>query len=419
MKVLVIGGGGREHALVWKINQSPKVTKIFAAPGNGGTSQIATNINIKDSDIKGLLKFAKNKVIDLTVVGPEIPLTLGIVDEFEKNNLRIFGPNKEAAKIEGSKAWTKEFLQKYDIPCAKSKTFKDKNEALKYVKELRTPIVLKADGLAAGKGVLICKTEKEAESGLDQILMEKAFGEAGDKVVVEEFLEGTEVSVLAFTDGELLKLMVPACDYKRVFDNDRGLNTGGMGVYSPPKFYDQALEEKIIETILKPTLEALKKEKIDYRGVLYAGIILTKDSPKLLEYNCRFGDPETQVILPRLKTDIIDIFNSVIDQPLDQLKVDWGQDKCLGVVLASGGYPEKYETGFEIHGLDQVNDVTIFHAGTKIQGDKCLTNGGRVLCVTGKAESIEKARNKVYNNIEEIYFKDMHFRKDIGLREII
>lgn len=418
MKILVIGSGGREHALVWKIKQSPKVSEIFAVPGNGGTTEIATNVNIKDTNIEELVKFAHENKIDLTVVGPEVPLAMGIVDEFQKNNLRIFGPSKKAARIEGSKAWTKGFLQKYKIPCGSSETFNNRDEAFAYANNLGLPVVLKADGLAAGKGVLICKTKEDIEKGLDQILVDKAFGDAGNQIVIEEFLEGIEVSVLAFTDGVTLKLMVPTCDYKRALDNDEGLNTGGMGVYSPPMFYNQNLENKIVTKILAPTLEALKKEKVKYQGVLYAGIILTSEGPKLLEYNCRFGDPETQVVLPRLKTDLIDIFNAVIDEKLDKIDVEWDKNCCLGVVLASGGYPEKYKTGFEIKGLRKIEDTIIFHAGTKKRNGKIITNGGRVLCVTNVAESISKAREKTYNKIAKINFKNMHFRKDIGLREI-
>lgn len=424
MKILIVGSGGREHALTWKIKKSPKVEKIFVAPGNGGTAEIAENVDINETEIDKLADFALRNEIDLTVVGPEIPLCMEIVDEFEKRNLKIFGPKREAAKIEGSKAWTKELLQKYNIPCAKSKTFSDSTEAKKYLEEfakgqsLSKPIILKADGLAAGKGVLICKTKQEALISITQIMDEAAFGNAGDRLVIEEFLEGPGVSVLLFVDGGSFKVMVPACDYKRINDNDEGLNTGGMGVYSPPGFYNKELEDKITEQLIKPTLEALKKEGIEYKGVLYAGVILTSDCPKLLEYNCRFGDPETQVILPRLKSDIIDIFESVVGGKLDQQSIEWDDRTCVGVVLASGGYPENYEKGYEIDCLDDIKEAVVFHAGTKKEGDKLITNGGRVLCLSALGENIKEARDKVYSKIEKINFNGMHYRTDIGLREV-
>ncbi|MCL5093868.1 MAG: phosphoribosylamine--glycine ligase [Patescibacteria group bacterium] len=418
MKVLVVGSGGREHALIWKIKQFPKVEKIYAAPGNGGTAEIAENVLIKDTEIEKIVEFAKEKSIDLVVVGPEIPLNLGLADELEKVGIRAFGPKKNGARIEGSKAWSKYLFQKYNIPCAKSQTFEDGSKARDFLNNASFPIVLKADGLAAGKGVLICKTKEEAEKGIDQIMVNAVFGDAGKKLIIEEFLEGKEVSVLAFTDGKSLKLMVPACDYKRAYDNDEGLNTGGMGVYSPPKFYKQELENEIIENILKPTLDALRKEGVEYKGVLYAGLILTKEGPKILEYNCRFGDPETQVILPRLKTDMVEIFEAVLSNQLEKTVIEWDMRACVGVVLASGGYPQDYDTGFEIKGLKDVGEVIVFHAGTKLDDGKFLTNGGRVLCISALREDIVSAREKVYEEVGKISFENMHFRKDIGLREV-
>ena len=418
MKVLIVGSGGREHALVWKIKQSPRVEEIFVASGNGGTTEIAKNIDIKDDDVKGLVDFAVKNKIDLTIVGPEVPLTLGIVDEFETKKLRIFGPNKVAAKLEGSKAWAKELIQRHGIPCAKSETFANYSEALRHLDDISLPIVLKADGLASGKGVLICKTRKEAKDGIKKIMVEKEFGVSGDKLVVEEFLEGQEVSVLAFTDGKTICPMVPVCDYKRALDNNEGPNTGGMGVYSPPAFYTKELEQEIFEKVLKPTLEVLRQEGVGYKGVLYAGLMLTAEGPKVLEYNCRFGDPETEVILPRLKTDIIDILEAIIDEKLGEVNIDWNNNSCVGVVLASGGYPGQYKTGVQINGLGQINNAIVFHAGTRVEEGKILTAGGRVLCVVSEGKNIKEAWEKVYNEVGKINFEGMHFRSDIGLREL-
>ncbi len=418
MKVLVVGSGGREHTLVHKIKQSPKVKKIYVASGNGRTAQIAENITIKETEIGKIVNFAKKEKIDLTVVGPEIPLSLGIVDKFEELGLKIFGPTQKAAQIESSKAFCKELLQKYKIPCGKSQTFDNYKKAANYLDQVGSPIVVKASGLAAGKGVIVCQNKEEALSALDKIMKDRAFGEAGDEIVIEEFLEGREVSVLAFCDGKTIRLMVPVCDHKRVFDNDEGPNTGGMGAYSPPKFYTKELGKQILNKIFLPTLTALKKEGIKYKGVLYGGLIITKEGPKVLEFNCRFGDPETQVILPKLKNDLVEILEAVVDEELDEIDINWDPQFCITVVLASGGYPGKYETGEEIKGLDEVDsDIVVFHAGTKSESDEILTSGGRVLNVTTLGKDVQSARKKVYENIKKIKFKNMHYRKDIGNKE--
>ena len=419
LKVLVIGNGAREHALVWKLSQSPKVSEIYAAPGNAGIASKATIVNIKPTDIKSLAAAVQEKRIDLTVVGPEVPLAQGIVDIFQSRNLKIFGPSKSAARIESSKVFAKNLMYKYGIPCAKSKNFSSYKDAVDYVKKQHCPIVLKADGLAAGKGVIIANTTDEALTALSDIMERRAFGDAGNSVVVEEFLVGKEVSLLAFTDGTAVVPMVPACDYKRVGDGDTGLNTGGMGSYSPPGFFGPEMVKKVKKTILEPVVKAMAKEGYPYRGVLYAGLMVTKDGPKVMEFNCRFGDPETQAMLPRLDTDLVDIMLAVIDGNLKKIKIHWRNDACVGVILASGGYPGQYVTGLPITGLDTVDDdVMVFHAGTKSSDGAICTDGGRVFTVTALGRNIAEARDKVYRNISRISFNGCHYRRDIGQREV-
>ena len=419
LKVLVIGNGAREHALVWKLSQSPSVAEIYVAPGNAGIASKAAIINIKPTDIESLAAVAQEKRIDLTVVGPEVPLAQGIVDTFENRGLRIFGPSKAAAQIESSKVFSKELMQKYGIPCAASKNFTSYKAAIDYVKEQHCPIVLKADGLAAGKGVIIANTIDEALAALSDIMEKRTFGDAGNSVVVEEFLVGKEVSLLAFTDGATVVPMVPACDYKRVGDGDTGLNTGGMGSYSPPGFFGPEMVKKVKNTILEPVVKAMAKEGYPYKGVLYAGLMVTPYGTKVMEFNCRFGDPETQAMLPRLDTDLMDIMMAVIDGNLKKIKIRWRSEACVGVIMASGGYPGKYATGLPITGLDAVDDdVMVFHAGTKANDGAICTDGGRVLTVTALGRNIAEARDKVYRNISRISFNGCHYRRDIGAREV-
>jgi len=420
LHILIIGGGGREHTLAWKIAQSPKVTELYVAPGNAGTVQIAQNLDAPPTDIEALAKVCQDMGIDLTIVGPEAPLAAGIVDHFTASGLLIFGPTRAAARIESSKVFAKQLMQKHGIPCPNGAIFTNYQQAREYLEAQSTPIVVKADGLAAGKGVTVAMSKEEAQQALSAIMETKVFGAAGNSVIIEECVVGREVSLLAFTDGNTVIPMVPACDYKRAFDSDQGTNTGGMGSYSPPGFFDAALAKQVIETILKPTVKAMAKEGAPYKGVLYAGLMLAADGPKVLEFNARFGDPETQVILPRLKSDLVDIILDIIDNRLHETPVEWNDDACMGVVMASGGYPGDYKTGFAIQGLDKVDpEIMIFHAGTK-QGEnsQICTDGGRVLTVTACGKNMAEAREKVYQNITHIYFKDCHYRKDIAAREV-
>jgi len=420
LRVLVVGGGGREHALVWKIKQSPKVEKIYCAPGNAGIAQLAECINIAAEDIEGLLKLALEKQIDLTVVGPEVPLTLGIVDKFQAHGLRIFGPTMQAAEIEGSKAFSKELMARYKIPTARYQVFTDSKEAEHYIEEIGVPCVVKADGLAAGKGVIICFTQEEAKAAVEEILVENKFGTAGNKVVIEEYLVGQEVSMLAFTDGKKVVPMVSAQDHKRVYDNDRGPNTGGMGAYSPAPIYTPEIHEIVIKDILEATVRAMAREGRPFQGVLYAGLMLTDTGPKVLEFNARFGDPETQVVLPRLKTDLIDIMEAVIEGNLADIEVEWFKEAAVCVVMAASGYPEKYEKGKVIAGLKDVPEgILVFHAGTKLDKGNIVTNGGRVLGVTALGKDIKEAINKAYQGVGHISFDGAHYRKDIGAKAIL
>ncbi|MBC8500088.1 MAG: phosphoribosylamine--glycine ligase [Candidatus Atribacteria bacterium] len=421
MKVLVIGSGGREHALVWKIMQSPKVSQIYCAPGNAGISKLAQCINIDADSIEKLVDFAQEEKIDLTVVGPELALSKGIVNEFNKQGLRIFGPSREAAEIESSKVFSKYLMKKYNIPTANYDVFQNSEKALDYIKKQTFPLVIKADGLAAGKGVFIVENLVQARDALDALMEEKQFGEAGRQVIIEEFLEGEEVSILAFCDGKTVIPMVPSQDHKKIFDNDQGPNTGGMGAYSPVPFYPDELEKRVLEEILKPTVKGLQREGKEYKGVLYAGLILTKEGPKVLEFNARFGDPETQVILPRLKTDLIDILNAVIENTLHQINIEWEDTAAVCVVVASGGYPGKYQKGKVICGLERLEkmkNIIAFHAGTKFQDNQVITSGGRVLGITSWDNTISKAKEKAYKGVEKIYFEDMYYRKDIAAKAI-
>ncbi|HBY57527.1 MAG TPA: phosphoribosylamine--glycine ligase [Candidatus Atribacteria bacterium] len=421
MKVLVIGSGGREHTLVWKIAQSPKVSKIYCAPGNAGISQLARCIDIDAENIDKLANFVQKEEIDLTVVGPELPLSKGIVNEFNRKGLRIFGPSKEATEIESSKVFSKHLMKKYNIPTANYQVFQDSEKAFDYIKQQTFPLAIKADGLAAGKGVFIVKDLVQARDALDALMEEKKFGEAGKQVVIEEFLEGEEVSILAFCDGRTVVPMVSSQDHKKIFDDDQGPNTGGMGAYSPVPFYPDEFERRVLEEILKPTIKGLRSEGREYKGVLYAGLILTKEGPKVLEFNARFGDPETQVILPRLKTDLVDILIAVIEKNLDKINIEWEDNATVCVVVASGGYPDKYQKGKVISGLERLEkmrNIMVFHAGTKLEDNKIITSGGRVLGITAWDETISKAREKAYKEVKEIYFEEMYYRKDIASKAL-
>ncbi len=421
MKVLVIGNGGREHTLIWKLNQSPKVSKLFCAPGNGGTSGLAESVHIDVDDIQQIADFAQSAGIDLTVVGPEAPLVAGIVDEFNKRGMRIFGPTKAAARLEGSKVFAKELMAKYKIPTASFEVARSPQEAKSALQRFGLPVVIKADGLAAGKGVIIAKTKQEAEGAIDLIMIEKEFGTAGDMILIEECLTGEEVSILAFTDGHTVIPMVSAQDHKRVFDGDQGPNTGGMGAYSPAPIYTESLSKQVEDQILLATIQALKNEGISYSGVLYAGLMLTESGPKVLEYNARFGDPETQVILPRLMTDLMDILLDATSGTLDRCHVTWNENPSVCVVMASGGYPGKYQIKKEIFGLENVptmKQIMIFHAGTTAEDDRILTSGGRVLGVTAIGETLQAAIDRAYQTVRTIHFDGAHYRNDIGYKAL-
>jgi phosphoribosylamine--glycine ligase len=419
MKILVVGGGGREHALVWKIAQSPLVDKIYCAPGNGGISALAECLPFKAMDFGGIADFAVDHKIDLVMVAPDDPLAGGLVDVLESRGLRAFGPGKKAAELEGSKAFSKGLMKKYGIPTASYEVFDNCEHAIEYLRHQGYPVVIKADGLALGKGVIIAQGFDQAQEAVNAIMTDKAFGSAGDRIVIEEFLKGPEVSILAFTDGKTLVPMVSSQDHKRVFDGDRGPNTGGMGTFSPSRIYTPGMDEYCMKNIYLPTVEAMNSEGRKFKGILYFGLIITADGPKVLEYNARFGDPETQVVLPRLKTDIVKIFEAIIDEKLDSVKIEWEDNAAVCVILASGGYPGKYSTGFEINGIAEAEkdaSVMVFHAGTKLAGEKYLTAGGRILGVTAVEASLEKARERAYRAVEKISFSGMHYRKDIGIK---
>ncbi len=420
MKILVIGGGGREHTIVWKLSKSPKVSKIYCAPGNGGIAELAECVPIKATDIESVVNFAKEKAVDLVVVAPDDPLVAGMVDALEDAGIRAFGPRANAAAIEGSKVFSKDLMKKYNIPTAGYEVFTDPESAIKYIEKGSFPTVIKAEGLALGKGVIIAKDIDEARAAIHEIMEEKVFGASGNRVVIEEFLTGPEVSVLTFCDGKTVVPMVSAQDHKRAFDNDEGLNTGGMGTFSPSRLYDAAKAEECMKNIFLPTVKAMQAEGRPFKGVLYFGLMMTAAGVRVIEYNARFGDPETQVVLPRLKTDLVDIIEAVIDGRLDEIEIEWEDNAAVCVVLASGGYPVKYATGYEISGLDEIakyDDLTVFHAGTKRDGDKLVTAGGRVLGITAVAENLDAAIRRAYEGVEMVSFKDCHFRHDIGIKK--
>lgn len=421
MKILMVGSGGREHALIMKLLESPKVEKIYCAPGNGGISAYAECFDVDSCDIEGMLNLAKRLDVDLVFVAPDDPLALGMVDAFEEAGFKTFGPNKAAAQIEASKIFSKNFMKKHNIPTAEYEVFEDYALAEKYIENYdKFPVVLKADGLALGKGVLICQDKNEALEGLKTLMVDRKMGKAGDKIVVEEFLTGPEVSVLAFTDGKTVCPMVSSKDHKRALDNDKGLNTGGMGTIAPNPYYSEEIHEKCFNDIFMPTIDGMRKEGRPFKGCLYFGLMLTKDGPKVIEYNARFGDPEAQVVLPMLKTPLIDLVLAVIDENLEKIKLENYDGAAACVMIASGGYPVEYKKGYKISGLDDKGqlkdseDIFIYHSGTKKENGKYLTNGGRVLGVVSKAKDLNTALDKVYKAIENISFDKMHYRKDIG-----
>ncbi len=418
MRILVIGSGGREHALIWKIAQSKLCDKIFCAPGNGGIAQTAECIDIKAEDIAGLLDFARKEKIDLTVAGPEVALSLGIVDEFVKAGLKIFGPDKKAANLEASKVFSKQLMAKYGVPTAAFKVFDDPGEAKKYIEEQGAPCVVKADGLAAGKGVVVAKTTDEAKDAVTSMMQDKIFGDAGKKIIIEECLVGQEASILVITDSKDVVALASAQDHKRIFDNDQGANTGGMGAYSPAPVVSEEIFREILDKIVYRTIDGLAKEGIDYKGVLYAGVMLTKQGPQTLEFNVRFGDPETQAILPRLKSDLVEIMLATGEEKLSRFKnLSWDTRPCVCVVCAAGGYPGDYGKGKEIFGLPEasrVKDAVVFHAGTKKINNQYFTNGGRVLGITGLGATLKDAIDKAYSTAGKISFEGMHYRRDIG-----
>ena len=421
MKVLVVGGGGREHALVRKIKESKKVDEIFCTPGNGGISYDAKCFDVAATDIDGVVNLAKEIKADLVVVAPDDPLVAGMVDALNEAGFKTFGPRANAAIIEGSKVFSKELMQKYNIPTAEYKVFDNAEEAIEYIKERNEfPTVIKADGLALGKGVIIPENLDDAIAGVKEIMEDKIFGASGNNIVVEEFLTGPEVSVLAFTDGKCVKPMVSSMDHKRALDGDKGLNTGGMGTVSPNPYYTQEVAKECMDKIFIPTINAMNNEGRTFKGCLYFGLMITPKGPKVIEYNCRFGDPETQVVLPRLKTDIVDIFEAIDNETLSDLDVEWSDDACACVIMASGGYPKSYPKGIEITGLSngQLDGVTVYHAGTKLQDNKLVTSGGRVLGVTALGDTLENSLKKSYNAVEKIHFEGAHYRRDIGKRAL-
>lgn len=421
MRILVIGSGGREHALAWKIKQNPKVKKIYASPGNAGIEELAEIVDIKPDDIKGLIRFAESKNIDLTVVGPESPLVNGIVDEFEKEGLKIFGPNKFASQLEGSKVFAKQMMLKFGVPTANFKVFNEYQKAKDYVGSLKPPIVLKADGLAQGKGVIIASSPREGCGAIDLMMVDRIFGSAGTKIVIEDCLVGEEASILVLSDGKNVVPLASSQDHKRVFDNDQGPNTGGMGAYSPAPVVTDEMFKRIIDEIINPTIKGMSQEGQPYKGILYAGVMITEDGPKVLEFNVRFGDPEIQAILPRLKTDLVDLMEASIEGKLAGMKLEWDKRFCVCVVLASGGYPGECEKEKKISGLDELKtapDIFVFHAGTKKFGKDIVTNGGRVLNVVGLGDTIEQAIECTYKAVEQISFEGMQYRKDIGKKAL-
>jgi phosphoribosylamine---glycine ligase len=421
MKILVIGSGGREHALVWKMAQSPRVDSLYCAPGNPGIGRHARCVPIKMDSLDALLEFAQRKAVDLTVVGPERPLTMGIADRFREAGLRIVGPSKRAAEIEASKAFSKSFMERHRIPTARARIFDEPEPAIRYVKEHGAPLVVKVDGLASGKGVVVAQDESEATQAIDLMMRRRTFGEAGNRVLLEDRLEGEEASFLIFTDGKTIVPMVTSQDHKRLFDQDRGPNTGGMGAYSPAPVITGAVQERVLHEIVRPTIDGLTQEGRPYQGILYFGLMFTPDGPKVLEYNARFGDPETQVILTRLESDLVEIFEALADGSLDRVQVRWSPKASVCVVITAKGYPATYETGRPITGIDQAestDDVVVFHAGTLLRDGELTTAGGRVLGVTGVGEDFQKARSRAYDAVSRIRFDGMHCRMDIGYRAL-
>ena len=414
MKILVVGGGGREHAICWKLSNEKNVEKIYCAPGNPGIAEVAECVNIGDSDIDELAKFAKENEIDITVVGPEVPLVMGITDVFESQGLKVFGPNKRCARLEGSKAFSKDFMTRHNLPTAKYKEYTNIDKAIDDIDDFGYPVVIKADGLAAGKGVIISKNREDAIKTLKEMKNDKKFGTAGEKIVIEEFLSGIETSILAFVDNETIIPMVSAKDHKKVNDGETGLNTGGMGTFSPSEIYTYELSKEIKENILDKTLKGFQEDNLDFKGILFVGLMITKDGPKILEYNVRFGDPETQSVLFRLETDLSEIISAVINNKLKDIDIKYSDDSAICVMLTSGGYPESYEKGKLITGLDNLDkDIVVFHSGTKLLDNKLVTNGGRVIGITAKGKTVKEAGKKVYENIKKINFEGMHYRTDI------
>ena len=414
MKILVVGGGGREHAICWKLSNEKNVEKIYCAPGNPGIAEVAECVNIGDSDIDKLAKFAKENEIDMTVVGPEVPLVMGITDVFESQGLKVFGPNKKCARLEGSKAFSKDFMTRHNLPTAKYKEYTNIDKAIDDIDDFGYPVVIKADGLAAGKGVIISENREDAIKTLKEMMNDKKFGTAGEKIVIEEFLSGIETSILAFVDNETIIPMVSAKDHKKVNDGENGLNTGGMGTFSPSEIYTYELSKEIKENILDKTLKGFQEDNLDFKGILFVGLMITKDGPKILEYNVRFGDPETQSVLFRLETDLSEIISAVINNKLKDIDIKYSDDSAICVMLTSGGYPESYEKGKLITGLDNLDkDIVVFHSGTKLLDNKLVTNGGRVIGITAKGKTVKEAGKKVYENIKKINFEGMHYRTDI------
>ena len=417
MKILIVGSGGREHAIAWKVAQSPKAEKIYCAPGNAGIAEYAECVDIGAMEFEKLAAFAKEKEIDLTVVGMDDPLVGGIVDVFEAEGLRVFGPRKNAAILEGSKAFSKDLMKKYHIPTAAYENFTDPEKALAYLETAKFPIVLKADGLALGKGVLICQNLEEAKAGVKEIMLDKKFGSAGNEMVIEEFMTGREVSVLSYVDGKTIKIMTSAQDHKRAKDGDQGLNTGGMGTFSPSPFYTEEVDAFCQKYVYQPTVDAMAAEGREFKGIIFFGLMLTEEGPKVLEYNARFGDPEAQVVLPRMKNDIVDVFEACVDGTLDQIDLQFEDNAAVCVVLASDGYPVSYEKGYPIHGLEKFkgsDEYFVFHAGSKFRDGAIVTNGGRVLGVTAKGVDLKQARANAYQAVELIEFENKYYRHDIG-----
>ncbi|MGP3778663.1 phosphoribosylamine--glycine ligase [Halanaerobium saccharolyticum] len=417
MNILLIGSGGRENALAWKLAQSSRVKELYIAAGNPGTAEYGENLEFDESNQEALLEFALKEKIDITVVGPETPLAAGIVDLFEEHDLKVFGPKKAAAQLESSKAFSKKLMEKYSIPTAEYRSFTSADEAKAYIKEKGAPIVVKASGLAAGKGVIVAQTEAEAVKAVETIMLNDKFGEAGEKVVIEEFLEGEEATILAFCDGKTVVPMIPSQDHKPAYDGGKGPNTGGMGAYAPAPVVTEEIMEDFKKEIMEPTLKALQSEGLDFKGIIYFGLMIKNSRAKVLEYNVRFGDPEAQVVLPLLETDLVDIMESVLKEDLDKIEIKWKDKKALCVVMASGGYPVNYEKGKEITGIKEAaaaQDIIVFQAGTRLEGNKLLTDGGRVLAVTALGDSFQEVIDKAYQGVEKIHFEDFQIRKDIG-----